>query len=316
MRLLKMAVLTWLSTFMLAGAVVPQAIAETIKITMNAVESDVVIDNKGSRYPAWSYDGLIPGRVVRIKLGDTLDFTLNNAKGNKKSHSIDFHAAQVDLLNEFGSVRPGHSKHFRFTPRYAGVFMYHCGSNPLVQHIARGMYGVIIVDPKSYSRAYPKPDREYVLVQSQYFPDAENVAAMVDNSGWTNSLINGKIFHYDPIHDGNATRVLMAKPGERVRVFFVNANVNMPVSFHAAAGIWDRVYIDGNPKNVLVGVQSYGVPVGGASTFDIVSPADRDTTNALMDHTMGAAQRGAVSLLMNTPGADPKLGKGENILIR
>jgi len=301
---------------MVAGISAPVAVAKTVKVTMNAVETDVVIDNKGTRYAAWTYDGLIPGKPVRITIGDSIDFTLHNAKTNKKSHSIDFHAAEVDMLNEFGSVRPGHSKHFTFKPRFPGVYMYHCASNPMAQHIARGMFGVIIVDPKHYSKAYPKPDREYILVQSQYFPDAENVAAMVENKGWTHALINGKVFHYDPIHDGAATKALMAKPGELVRIFFVNANINMPVAFHAVAGIWERVYVNGNPANVLYGIQTYGVPVGAASTFDIVSPADRDTNNALMDHNMSAAQRGAISLLINTPHADPRMGTGDNILIR
>ncbi len=316
MKLFKMRILSCIAITIITGANIQMAFAKTVKITMTAMETGVVIDNKGTTYPAWTYDGLIPGKLVRITIGDTVDFTLNNAKENKKSHSIDFHAAEADILNEFGSVRPGHSKHFTFTPRFAGVYMYHCGSNPMAQHIARGMYGVIIVDPKHYSKAYPKPDREYVLVQSQYFPDATNNVAMVENKGWTHSLINGKIFHYDPIHDSHATKILMAKPGERVRIFFVNANINMPVSFHATAGIWDRVFANGNPENVLYGMQTYGVPVGGASTFDIISPADRDTNNALMDHTMGAAQRGAITLLMNTSGANPRLGRNGNILLR
>jgi len=301
---------------MAVSASIPTAAAKTVKVTLTAMESDVVIDNSGTKYAAWTFDGMIPGKVIRAKLGDQIDITLINAKTNKKSHSIDFHAAEVDMLNEFGSVRPGHSKHFTFKPRFAGVYMYHCGSNPLVQHIARGMYGVVIVDPKHYSKTYPKPDREYVLVQSQYFPDAENVVNMVENKGWTHALINGKPFHYDPIHDGRATQALMARPGELVRIFFVNANITLPVSFHATAGIWERIYVNGNPDNVLYGVQSYGIPAGGGSTFDIVSPAGRDTNNALMDHNMIAAQRGAVSLLINTPHADPRLGKGDNILIR
>jgi len=316
MNRFKIAILSGTAIVMIAIINAPIVFAKTVKVTMNAEETDVVIDNKGTRYSAWTYDGLIPGKPVRITLGDSIDFTLHNAKKNKKSHSIDFHAAEVDMLNEFGSVRPGHSKHFTFKPRFPGVYMYHCGSNPMAQHIARGMYGVVIVDPKHYSKAYPRPDREYILVQSQYFPDADNVSAMVENKGWTNALINGKIFHYDPIHDGNATQVLMAKPGELVRIFFVNANINMPVAFHAVAGIWERVYVNGNPKNVLYGIQTYNVPVGGASSFDIVSPVNRDTNNALMDHTMSAAERGAISLLMYTSNADPKLGKGDNILIR
>jgi len=301
---------------MIVGVTAPIAVAKTVKVTLTAMESNVVIDNRGTKYAAWTYDSMMPGKVVRATVGDEIDITLINPKTNKKSHSIDFHAAEVDMLNEFGSVRPGHNRHFVFKAGRAGVYMYHCASNPLAQHIARGMFGVIIIDPKRYSKTYPKPDREYVLVQSQYFPDAENVVDMVANTGWTHALINGKPFNYDPIHDGRATRALMSKPGERVRIFFVNANINMPVSFHPVAGIWDRVFVNGSPDNVLYNIQTYGVPVAGASTFDLVSPADRSTNNALMDHTMSAAMRGASTLLINTPGADPRMGKGDNILIR
>lgn len=291
-------------------------LAKTVKVTMTAMETEVTIDNKGTKYPAWTFDGAIPGKFVRVTQGDTVDFTLINPASNKNSHAMDFHAAQVDVLNEFSPVKPGETKHFKFVPKYPGLFMYHCGASPMVQHIARGMYGAILVEPKGgYTKAYPKPDREYVLVQGQYFPDAENYKAMLTNDGWAGSLINGKMFHYDPVHDPNASQVLEAKPGERVRIYFVNANINMPVAFHPIAGIWDRVYISGNPKNVLYGVQTYNVAVAEADTFDIVSPA-HPTNNAIVDHTMGAALRGAITVLMNKPDADPKAGKPGNEIIR
>jgi nitrite reductase (NO-forming) len=291
-----------------------QASAKTVRVTMTAMENDVVIDNKGTKYAAWTFDGVIPGKVVRVQEGDIIDFTMVNPKENKNSHSMDFHAAEVDVLKEFAAVKPGESKHFKFTARRAGIYMYHCGAGPMVQHIARGMFGTIIVDPKEYTKDFPKPDREYVIVQSQFFPDTENYQAMLENKGWTNSLINGKIFHYDPVHDPNATKVLMALPGERVRIFFVNANINMPVALHPIAGIWDRVYPNGSPKNVLYDMQTYGVPVAGASAFDIVSPADKATNIAIVDHTMSAALRGAITVMMNRPDADPTLGKGDKIL--
>ena len=88
------------------------------------------------------------------------------------------------------------------------------------------------------------------------------------------------------------------------------------MAFHPIAGVWDRVYVNGNPKNVMYGVQTYNVAVAEASAFDIVSPADRPTNNAIVDHTMSAALRGAITVLMNKPDADPKAGKGDNILIR
>jgi nitrite reductase (NO-forming) len=297
-------------------AVTGTAQAKTVKVTLTAKETAVAIDNKNTQYAAWTFDGTVPGPVVRVTEGDTVDFTLVNPAANKNSHSIDFHAAEVDVLDEFAPVKPGDSKHFTFVPKRAGVYMYHCGAPTMAQHIARGMFGVIIVDPKAFSAAYPKPDREYILIQSQFFPNAEDKDAMIENRGWTNALINGKVFHYDPVHDPNATEALVSKPGERVRIFFVNANINMPVAFHPIAGIWDRVYINGSPKNVLYDVQTYNVAVAEADTFDIVSPADRPTNNAIVDHTMSAALRGAITVLMNNKDADPKMGKGDNILLR
>jgi nitrite reductase (NO-forming) len=291
--------------------------AKTVHVTFTAKETTLAIDNKGTEYPAWTFDGEIPGKVVRVTQGDTVDFELINPSTNKNSHSIDFHAAEVDVLNEFAPVKPGDKKHFTFVAKRAGVFMYHCGAPTMAQHIARGMYGIIIVDPKGgYTKKFPKPDREYVLIQSQFFPNADDKEGMIENSGWTGSLINGKIFHYDPVHDPNASLALVSKPGERVRIYFVNANINMPVAFHPIAGIWDRVYINGNPRNTLYDVQTYNVAVAEADAFDIVSPADRPTNNAIVDHTMSAAMRGAITVLMNSPDADPKLGKGDNILVR
>ncbi len=290
--------------------------AKTVKVTLTAKEVDVEIDNKGTKYAAWTFDGTIPGPVVRVEEGDVVEFTLINPPENKNSHSIDFHAAEVDVLDEFAPIKPGETKKFKFVAKRAGVYMYHCGAPTMAQHIARGMYGVIIVDPKRYSRKFPKPDREYVLVQGQYFPNAEDKQAMIENRGWAGSLINGKMFHYDPVHDPNASLALVSKPGERVRIHFVNANINMPVALHPIAGIWDRVYLNGSPKNVIYDMATYNVAVSEAVSVDIVSPKDRPTNNAIVDHTMSAAMRGAITVLMNTPDADPEMGRGDNILPR
>jgi nitrite reductase (NO-forming) len=314
MHLFKKATIAVMTAAALMSA--QQASAKTVEVTMTAKEVELAVNNKGDvTMAAWTFDGSIPGKPVRVEEGDIVDFTLINPAENKNSHAMDFHAAQVDVLNEFGEVKPGQSKHFKFEAKVPGVFMYHCGAGPMVQHIAKGMYGMIIVEPKD-KKNYPKADREYVLIQQQYFPDTENVSALLENTGWKGSLINGKMFHYDPVHEPNATQVLEAKPGERVRIFFVNANINNPVALHPIAGIWDRVYINGNPKNTLYGIQTYNVAVAEGSTFDIVSPADRATNVAIVDHAMGAALRGAITVLMNKPDADPKKGRGEQILIK
>ena len=301
---------------MVAFFPVQQASAKTVKVIMTVEETELAIDNEGKQTKiAWTFDGTVPGKVVRVMEGDVIDFTLVNPKTSSMAHSMDFHIAEVDVLKEFAPIAPGETKHFTFKARLPGVYMYHCGAMPMPQHIANGMYGVIIVDPKD-KRNYPKADREYVLVQQQNFPDTSDVAALLENKGWDGSLINGKKFRYDPVHDGHAKQVLEAKPGERVRIFFVNANINNSVALHPIAGLWDRVYIGGNPKNVLYGIATYNVAASEGSVFDIVSPADRPTNVAIVDHAMGAAMRGAITVLMNKADADPKKGRGDQIILR
>lgn len=286
--------------------------AKTVKVTMTAQELDLPIDNKGTMYRAWTFDGKMPGNVVRVEEGDVVEFTLVNDKGNKNSHSMDFHAARADVVKDFEAVKPGESKSYTFKADYPGVFFYHCGADPMIQHIARGMFGAIIVDPKD-KKAMPKADREYVLIQSELYANPDNQADMMSNK-WTNVMFNGGVFKYDPVHDPAASRMLQAKPGERVRVHFVNAGVNEFSSFHSIAGIWDKVYPSGNPKNALTGLQSYTVGPGDAASFDIISPIEG--ANAIVSHSLRQALTGAIAILQFTNDADPNMGKGDNILVR
>lgn len=293
-------------------AVVGVAEAKTVKISLTAKEVDLPIDNKGTMYRSWTFEGQVPGPVVRATEGDIIEFTLKNDKSSKNSHSVDFHAARVDVVKDFEPVKPGESKTWSFQATFPGTFFYHCGADPMIQHIARGMYGVIIIDPKD-PKAMPKADREYVLIQSELYPNPDNQNDMMANK-WTNVMFNGGVFKYDPVHDPAATRILQAKPGERVRIHFVNAGVNEFSSFHPIAGIWDRVYQSGNPKNVSVGMQSYVVGPGDAAAFDLISPVEG--ANALVSHSMRQALTGAIAILQFTNDADPKLGRGDNILVK
>ncbi|MDA8129294.1 MAG: multicopper oxidase domain-containing protein [Betaproteobacteria bacterium] len=286
--------------------------AKTVKVTLHAEEVDQPIDNKGTMYRTWTFDGKVPGPVVRVTEGDTVEFTLINDKGNKNSHSMDFHAARLDVVKDFSSVKPGEEKHYTFTATYPGVFFYHCGADPMIQHIARGMFGTIIVDPKD-PNAMPKADREYVLIQSELYPNPDAKEDMMQNK-WSNVMFNGGIFKYDPVHDPAATRWLQAKPGERVRIYFVNAGPNEFSSFHPIAGIWDRVYSSGNPKNVQTGLQSFVVGPGDAATFDLISPVEG--ANAIVTHSLKGALSGAIAVIMFSNDADPKMGHGEQILVR
>ncbi|MBI4666121.1 MAG: multicopper oxidase domain-containing protein [Nitrospinae bacterium] len=290
----------------------PQAQAKVVKVTFHATEVDLPIDNKGTLYKTWTFDGKVPGPVVRVTEGDTVEFTLVNDKANKVSHSMDFHAARTNVVTDFASIKPGESKSYTFTADYPGVFFYHCGSDPMIQHVARGMFGVIIVDPKD-AKALPKADREYVLVQSELYNNPEDVNTMMQGK-WNNVVFNGGIFKYDPVHDPNATRFLAAKPGERVRIYFVNAGPNEFSAFHPIAGIWDKVYAGGNPKNVSTGMQTFVVGPGDGAIFDLISPVEGG--NAIVTHSLKSALTGSIAVVLFSKDADPKAGKGEQILVR
>ncbi len=286
------------------------AMAKTVKVTFKAVEAEWQWDNNGSKMDAYTFDGTIPGPVVRVTEGDVVEFTLNNESTNAQSHSMDFHSARVNIANEFAEIKPGETKNYSFKATYPGVFLYHCMSMPLQEHIGRGMFGILIVDPKKDAR--PKADREYVLVQSEIYKDPSTLQGPFEAT-----VFNGRKFRYDPVHDPKASgNVLVAKPGERVRIYFANAGPNDFSSFHPLGGIWDAVYLSGNPKNVSHGVQAFVVGPGDASTFDLISPVEG--ANAITTHSLRGALTGGVAIIMfkkNLSEAEEKLGKNGNYIV-
>lgn len=307
-----------LASFGVALAAGPQlGAAHTIEVSMTVKEVDIAIDNAGNTRRMWTYDGAIPGPLVRVTQGDLVRFTLTNDPGNANSHSMDFHAARLDVLDEFAEIKPGDTKEFEFRAEYPGVFVYHCGAEAMAEHISKGMYGVIIVDPaEGYSEAFPAPDREYVLVQGDLFEDGASPEDVTMGHRWEAALINGKVFHYDPVHDPNASLALEAKPGERVRFYFVNAAINEASALHPIAGIWDRVWDNGHPKNVSYGMQTVEVGPAHGVILDLIPPPDRATNNAIVDHRMKHAMGGAITVLMNHADADPAKGRGDRLILR
>lgn len=306
-----------LALLLAAATASTTALAATVKVEIPVREVELQIDNAGTKAPMWTYNGTIPGPLVRVKEGDVVDFTLINDPNNKNSHSMDFHAGRFDVLGEFEAIKPGEKHNFTWKAEHPGVWIYHCGADSMSEHISRGMYGVVIVDPKEgYTKDYPKPDREYVLVHGDLFEAGASAEERTAGDKWKGVLVNGKVFHYDPVHDSNASIALESKPGERVRIYFVNAMINEWAAFHPIAGIWDRVWDNGNPKNVLWGMQTMSVPPAHAVTLDLISPKDRATNNALVDHSMTHAMNGGITVLMNHKDADPKKGHGDQLILR
>lgn len=271
--------------------------AKTHDVTMTATESEIVVQGTGETYKAWTFNGQMPGPVVRVTEGDTVNFTLINPATNANPHSMDFHAAEIDFLKNYRAIKPGDTIKYTFVAKKPGVFFYHCGAEPMLQHIARGMFGAIIVDPKN-KKAWPKADREFVLVQSEFWQNPDDVQGMFDRK-FDNVIFNGGIFKYHPFFPGS--EALEAKPNERVRIYFVNAGPNEFSAFHPIGEIWDNVYESGNPANNLKGVQTYVVGPGSAATFDLVS--ESPGVYPLVTHSLTAALRGAIAALTVTPVA-------------
>jgi nitrite reductase (NO-forming) len=292
-------VLTAAGIFACSAGWLSPAAAKTHDVHMTAVETDVVIDGTGKTYKAFTFDGTFPGPVIRVTEGDTIRFTLDNPKENGHQHAMDFHAAEIDFLKNYRAVNPGDSISYTFTARKPGVFFYHCGAPPMIEHVARGMFGAIIVEPKN-KKSWPKADREFVLIQSELFQNHNDLQGMFDQK-YDHIIFNGGVFKYHPLlPNGHA---LEAKPGERVRIYFVNAGPNEFAAIHPIGEIWDAVYESGNPANRQVGVQTYVVGPGGGAVFDVV--VESAGAYPIVTHSLTGALRGAIAVLAATPDAKP-----------
>jgi nitrite reductase (NO-forming) len=174
---------------------------------------------KGVIQQLWTYNGKVPGPVVHVRVGDTVRVHLSNPSFNKLPHSVDFHASQVAWNDEMTSINPGEEKLYEWRADYAGVWMYHCGSNPALHHIASGMYGMVIVEPRE---GLPKVDHEFAIVQSEFYVGKEGHITdlyKASSHGPDYVVFNGVANQYKdhPIEVGT---------GKKVRMYVLNAGPN------------------------------------------------------------------------------------------
>jgi nitrite reductase (NO-forming) len=262
-------------------------------LDVHMVLKDVTVEiAPGVKYNAWGFEGGAPGPVVHARQGQTVRMTLTN--GGAIPHSIDFHAARIAPNEAFVDVAPGDSFTFTFVATDPGVFMYHCGTKPVLAHIANGMYGAIVVDPAT---PLPKADREYVLVGSEWYltNDGVDKPASLDMAkarrvepDWTS--FNGYAHQY-------VEHPLTAQPGDLVRFYVVDAGPSLTTAFHVVGTIFDKVYPDGdmNPAHVLTGVQTHDVPAGGGAVFEV--KIDEPGLYPFVSHAFAHVDLGQVGVL-------------------
>lgn len=250
--------------------------------------------NEGVAYTYWTFNGTVPGPMIRVRQGDTVELTFKNSLNSPLTHSIDSHG----VTGPGGGAKatqtpPGGQSKFRFKALKPGAYVYHCASPMIPHHIARGMYGLMVVEP---AQGWPKVDREYYVMQGDFYltgdpaqPGLHDLdAAKLTAEHPDYVLFNGGVGAL------SKERALKARVGETVRIFFGLGGPNATSSFHVIGEIFDRVYPEAGADFVR-DVQTTLVPSGGATIVEF--KLDVPGNYILVDHSLGRLQKGAAAFL-------------------
>jgi len=268
---------------------------QTVTYRIETVEVDGKLDD-GTTFTYWTFDKKVPGPMLRVRKGDRIQLTLANAKDSKMIHSIDLHATTGPGGGAaFLQVPPGQEKTISFKAMSPGLYVYHCATPSVAEHISAGMYGMILVEPEN---GLPRVDREFYVMQGDIYTkhrtgtkghqpfDHDKLAAELPDY----FVFNGTTGALTKEHK------MQAKVGETVRIYFGVGGPNKTSSFHVIGEIFDRVYWAGGlTAPPLQGLQTITVPAGGAAVVDFKLDVPGHYT--LVDHALARAERGLVGLL-------------------
>jgi nitrite reductase (NO-forming) len=273
------------------SALPPIPPGDLVRVQMTLKDMTVQIA-PGVEYKTWAFDGHgAPGPIVHVREGQTVEMTLTN--GGTIPHSIDFHAARIAPDRAFRDAKPGESFTFRFTATDPGVYMYHCGTKPVLAHIANGMYGAIVVSP---AKPLPKADHEYVIVGSEWYMSNDGITepaslnmdkARAMQPDW--ATFNGYASQY-------VTHPFTSDPGDTVRFYVVAAGPTHNINFHVVGTIFDRAWVNSDLTSPpQQGVQTVVVPAGGGAVFDV--KVDDPGTYPVVSHAFAHVDLGQVGIL-------------------
>lgn len=279
--------------------------ATKVIVNMDVIEKTAEIADS-VRYNIWTFGGSVPGKFIRVREGDLVEFHLTVAPNSMLPHNIDLHAVTGPGGGAAASLTiAGHESVFSFTALNPGLYVYHCATSPVPMHIANGMYGMILVEPKG---GLPKVDREYYVMQSEFYTKpVKGTPGLVQldmekgiDEKPSYVVFNGRV--------GALTgdRALKANVGERVRLFVGDAGPNLISSFHVIGEVFDNVYQEGGSVATQHNVQTTLIPSGGAATveFGVENPGDL----ILVDHSIFRAfHKGALGVLRVNGPANGKI---------
>lgn len=281
---------------------------QTVRIDLEAVEVEGQLAD-GTTYKYWTFNGQVPGPFFRVRVGDTIEVHMKNTTTSTMAHSVDFHAVTGPgggaMMTQ---TKPGEETMFTAKVLNPGLYVYHCATPMVAEHIANGMYGMILVEPEE---GLPPVDREFYVMQGEIYTKeafgstgllTENPQALL-NEDPEYLVFNGAV--------GGLTeqKPLKAKVGETVRIFFGVGGPNFTSSFHVIGEIFDRVYDQASLTSpALTNVQTTSVPPGGATMVEFTLQVPG--RYILVDHALARLQRGLAGYLIAEGPENPEIING------
>ena len=268
----------------------------TLKMELEAVELEGILDPaKKTTFTYWTYNSKVPGPMLRARVGDTIEVTLSNRKNSTVTHNVDLHAVWGQGGGAAATVvAPGESKSFVFKAMNPGLYVYHCATPIIPQHISSGMYGLILIEPAG---GLPKVDKEFYMMQGEIYTDgaatghrAFDVPSLLAEHP-TDVVINGSRMAL-------ANNPMKVKVGDNVRVFFGVGGPNLTSAFHAIGTVYDKVFPEGDldPKHVHNNIQTTVVPPGGSTMVEF--KARVPAKYIFVDHALSRFAKGNAAIMV------------------
>ncbi|HEY9566519.1 MAG TPA: copper-containing nitrite reductase [Thalassobaculum sp.] len=296
-----------LQTIVLDASALPEPItrdhAEYVKVELESVERVARLDD-GTAFTYWTFNGKVPGPFVRVRVGDTVEVTMKNAADSMMLHSVDFHAVTGPGGGAVATqTAPGDRTSFSFKAMNPGIYVYHCATPMVADHIQAGMYGLILVEPEG---GLPKVDREVYVMQGEiYTADPVGTPGLVETD--YDKLLDEKPEYY--VFNGAAAgltgdHAIHARRGETMRIFFGVGGPNKTSSYHVIGEIFDKVYHYGSLTTpAATDVQTVAVAPGAATVAELTF--DVPGRFVMVDHALSRMERGLVAHIEVDGPKDP-----------
>jgi nitrite reductase (NO-forming) len=259
--------------------------------TFELVTTEKIVQIGDKKVRMWMFNGTSPGPVLRAVVGDRITIKISNDASSTFFHSVDFHASRLTLGGGHVQVKPGGSGEYSFVAEYPGVFMYHCATAPVVQHIGMGMYGMLIVQPKE---GFGPPVSEFAVTQSEIYSSLQGIQTKHPVA----MAFNGVPTQY-------VKAPIKLAADQSIRLFVLNAGPSELSSFHVVGTVFDRVLEDGNPRNATYGRQTLPMGASSGGVFEMKFVGEGQFP--MVTHQFNHAAMGAVGMFL---AGDGKPGPG------